>query len=81
MSDHVTTEDREVLFFASYCGTDNPACSDARPCPVCLGMSNVYRIPAGTKLEYVRELSPEWNTNKHLEALTWRKIGSARKRP
>ncbi|MGY2995497.1 hypothetical protein [Mesorhizobium sp. URHB0026] len=70
---------REVLFFASYCGNDNTACSEARPCPACLGMSNVYRIPADAKIEYVRELSPDWLGNKHLDKLTARQIGKAPK--
>ena len=47
---------REVLFFTSYCGDDNPACSSARPCPDCLAMSNVFRIPMDTPATYVREL-------------------------
>lgn len=49
------------------------------PCPICLGMSNVYRIPADTPIQYARELEPQWLANKHLEALTARKIGSARR--
>lgn len=51
---------REFLLLASYCGDDNRHCSAKRPCPVCLGMSNVYSIPADTPLTYVRELSPDW---------------------
>ncbi|MER9357462.1 hypothetical protein NKI61_29965 [Mesorhizobium sp. M0514] len=70
-------KERDVLFFASYCGKDNTACSDARPCPVCLGMSNIYRIPAETPIKYVRQLEPSWNANKHLEKLTARQIGRA----
>ena len=69
--------DREVLFFASYCGDDNTACSDLRPCPTCLGMSNVYRIPGSTEITYERQLSPDWLANKHLEKLTARQIGKA----
>lgn len=52
-------EAREVLFFASYCGEDTPDCTNAKPCAKCLANSNVYRIPAGTVVEYVRELAPE----------------------
>lgn len=82
MADYRETikEPREVLFFASYCGDDNSACSARRPCPICLGMSNVFRIPAGTAIEYVRELEPNWNVNRHLEKLTARQIGSAKRR-
>lgn len=56
----LTTEldGREVLFFASYCGDDNPDCSARRPCPDCLGMSNVFRIK-GTAT-YSRQLAPNW---------------------
>jgi hypothetical protein len=53
---------REVLYFTSYCGGDNPDCSDKRPCPVCLGMSNVYSIPADLPATYVRQLAAEWNS-------------------
>lgn len=50
---------RQVLFFASYCGDDNTACSDIRPCPVCLGMSNVYEIPDDTLIKYLRQFSDD----------------------
>ena len=70
---------RQVLFFASYCGNDNTACSDVRPCPTCLGMSNVYEIPAGTPIKYMRQLTPNWLTSKMLEGLTARMIGKAPK--
>lgn len=68
---------REVLLFASYCGDDNTACSDVRPCPICLGMSNVVSIPASTPLVHDREFEPRWFANKHLEVLNSRKIGKA----
>lgn len=63
----MVTEAREVLFFASYCGDDNPACSPKRPCPVCLGMSNVYEIPADTRIKYKRELAPHWLSDEAIE--------------
>ncbi len=53
---------REWLLLTSYCGDDNALCTDAKPCPVCLGMSNVFTFPEG-KLHYERELAPEWNTS------------------
>lgn len=34
----------DVLLLASYCGDDNPACSDLRPCQDCLSMSNVFSV-------------------------------------
>ena len=52
--------DREVLLFTSYCGGDNPDCSPSRPCPVCLGMSNVFRVKGGS-MTFARELAPSWN--------------------
>lgn len=64
-----TARPREVLFFASYCGDDNAACSARRPCPVCLGMSNVYEIPADTQITYKRELAPHWLGDKALEKI------------
>lgn len=45
----------DVLFFASYCGEDNPACTPARPCADCIAMSNVHRIPSETKVLFQRE--------------------------
>ncbi len=60
------TKFREVLFFASYCGDDNENCSDVRPCPVCLGMSNVYEIAVETPIKYKRELAPHWLTDEGL---------------
>jgi hypothetical protein len=32
----------EFLLLSSYCGEDNPACSDRRPCADCLAMNNVF---------------------------------------
>lgn len=63
MSDTFTATDREFLLFASYCGDDNPDCSDERPCPVCLGMSNIYRLLPNGDMAYVRQMSPDWNTD------------------
>lgn len=51
---------REVLFFTSYCGDDNPDCSPQRPCAVCLGMSNVFSVNVADA-SYMRQLAPEWN--------------------
>jgi hypothetical protein len=48
---------REALFFCSYCGDDNPDCSDKSPCADCLAMSNVYEVEAEGAV-YVRELAP-----------------------
>lgn len=48
-------EGRDVLFFASYCGDDNPTCTPARPCDDCIAMGNVYRIPNGTRSLFQRE--------------------------
>jgi hypothetical protein len=33
---------REYLLLASYCGTDNDACTETRPCAECLEMCNVF---------------------------------------
>ena len=68
-------EGREVLCFASYCGDENPNCTDKKPCPICLGMSNVYRVYPDGRLEYVRELAPEWN----IDPPSWRKPSSAKR--
>lgn len=57
-----TAKPREMLLFASYCGGENPNCSDGKPCSICLGMSNIYTIPAGTIITYTREMAPERNT-------------------
>ena len=59
------TKFREVLFFASYCGPDS-GCSDKRPCPTCLGMSNVYEISMEYPVKYKRELAPHWLTDTRL---------------
>jgi len=48
-------ESRDVLFFASYCGGDSPACTPARPCADCIAMGNVYSIPANTPVLFQRE--------------------------
>lgn len=48
---------REVLFFCSYCGADNPACSDRAPCADCLAMCNVYEVETDGAV-YVRVLDP-----------------------
>ena len=50
----------EMLNFGCYCGQDDPKnCTPARPCPSCLGMSNVFKVWG--RIEYVRQLAPEWN--------------------
>jgi hypothetical protein len=36
-----------VLLLASYCGTDNPECSDQCPCNDCLRMCNVAEVTVG----------------------------------
>lgn len=33
-----------MLLLASYCGGDNPSCTDERPCVDCLGMCNVFEV-------------------------------------
>ena len=45
---------RRVLLLASYCGDDNPGCSGTAPCPICLGMSNVFRLEEGAKGTFVK---------------------------
>lgn len=48
---------REVLLLASYCGDENPDCSDKVPCPDCLAMCNVYEVDfEGAR--YLRSLAP-----------------------
>jgi len=37
-------ENYRVLILASYCGDDNPACSEAFPCSDCLAMCNVANM-------------------------------------
>lgn len=49
--------EREVLLFCSYCGGDNPKCTDRAPCADCLAMCNVYRVDLDHAV-YVRELDP-----------------------
>ena len=34
-----------MLLMASYCGGDNPKCTDELPCEDCLKMSNIVLIP------------------------------------
>jgi hypothetical protein len=51
----MTDESGEFLCLASYCGNDNDACTDARPCADCLAMCNVFD-ERGT---FLRELGPE----------------------
>lgn len=50
--------EREVLLFASYCGDDNPDCSDRAPCADCLAMSNVFKVNFDGAV-YVRVLAPD----------------------
>lgn len=47
----------EVLFFCSYCGDDDPACTDKAPCADCLAMCNVYEVELEGAV-YKRELAP-----------------------
>lgn len=52
---------RRVSIIASYCGDDDPNCSNSRPCGDCLAMCNVA-IAEGTLnvlggLDYVAELA------------------------
>ena len=35
---------RRVLLLCSYCGDDNPECSNDFPCPECLQMNNVAEV-------------------------------------
>jgi hypothetical protein len=35
---------RKVLLLASYCGDDDPTCTDDRPCVECLQMCNVFEV-------------------------------------
>jgi len=35
---------RPVLLLASYCGDDNPNCTDTKPCDECLKMCNIAFI-------------------------------------
>lgn len=56
---------REVLFFCSYCGDDDPACTDQAPCADCLAVSNVFEVEMdGAVYKRVlapgRESSTEW---------------------
>jgi hypothetical protein len=51
---------KRVLLLASYCGGDNPDCSDRHPCNECLHDDNVAIIETGTirvlgGLDYVKE--------------------------
>lgn len=39
-----------VLLLASYCGNDNPECSDACPCLDCLKMCNILIVETGENL-------------------------------
>jgi hypothetical protein len=38
---------RRVLLLASYCETDDPDCSEERPCNECLRMCNVAEVVVG----------------------------------
>ena len=50
---------REYLVLASYCGDDNPKCTNRRPCGDCLAMCNVFRIEASAEdMAFERELGP-----------------------
>ena len=43
---------QEFLLLASYCGNDNDACTERRPCADCLAMCNIF----GEGGEFLREL-------------------------
>lgn len=63
------TMKREWLLLASYCGDENPLCSKAKPCPACLGMSNVFTFPEDVTPHYERELAPTWNVGDIVDPL------------
>lgn len=46
-------EKREYLLLASYCGEDNDACTERRPCEDCLAMCNIFNSDGG----FIRVLS------------------------
>jgi len=77
-------ESRDVLFFASYCGGDSPACTPARPCADCIAMGNVYSIPANTPVLFQREFGaspPAVAASGVTEAmvdLAWRRLNGAK---
>jgi hypothetical protein len=48
-------EKREYLLLSSYCG-EEVGCTDARPCPDCLSMCNVFKMPSPIDPVYVRQL-------------------------
>lgn len=45
------------MLFTSYCGGDNPDCTDRAPCPDCLAMSNVFEVEFDGAT-FKRELAP-----------------------
>lgn len=51
---------REFVLIASYCGDDDSACSEKRPCPSCLAMCNVFSED-GTYLRQLGEIKG-WQT-------------------
>jgi hypothetical protein len=46
---------REYLLLASYCGNDNPRCTNRRPCSDCLAMCNVFCVTDPEPV-YLRQL-------------------------
>lgn len=53
---------RRVLLLCSYCGEDNPECSDDSPCVECLQMCNVAEVDGEINvlggLEYISSTRP-----------------------
>lgn len=54
---------RRVLLLASYCGADNPNCSDDFPCDECLKMCNVCEVDGNVRpiggFDYLKSLSDQ----------------------
>ena len=55
-----TVRDKRMLVLASYCGGENPNCSDERPCNLCLADCNVALVRGQIKvlggLDYIQSL-------------------------
>lgn len=67
MAAHATIP-TDVLVLASYC-KEGLECSERRPCAACLSLSNIFRIPADTPLEYLRELGESTPAGDEFETL------------
>ena len=61
MANNETTRTSRVLLLASYCGEDNPLCSDALPCLDCLKMCNVVTFE-GT----ITDNAGDWDRNRSM---------------